>query len=106
MEIQINKNELASALPALGKLITRTAVAEVCRSVEIRGFANHLYFRTRTIFEEIEFALFAEMEEDFPTTLVFFEQFRSVVQIFFKANAYAVTVTFDVRRFGNSFSGT
>ena len=80
MEIQINKNELASALPALGKLITRTAVAEVCRSVEIRGFANHLYFRTRTIFEEIEFALFAEMEEDFPTTLVFFEQFRSAVR--------------------------
>ena len=80
MEITLNKTELASALMALGKLVSRTATVEANRAIEIRGFANHLHFRSRNIFEEIEFTMFAEMEEDFPTTLVFFEQFRSAIR--------------------------
>ncbi len=80
MEIVLNKTELAGALPALGKLVSRTATVEANRAVEIRGFANLLHFRTRNIFEEIEFTMFAEMEEDFPTTLVNFEQFRLAVR--------------------------
>ena len=80
MELTLNKNELAGALPALGKLISRTAPLEANRAVEITGFANTLHFRTRNIVEEIEFTMFAEMDEDFPATLVNFEQFRLAVR--------------------------
>ena len=80
MKTTLNKTELAGALAALGKLVTRTAPVEANRAVEITGFANTLHFRTRNIFEEIEFTMFAEMEEDFPATLVNFEQFRLAVR--------------------------
>jgi len=80
MEITLNKSELTGALAALGKLVCRTALVEANRAVEIRGFANTLYFRTRNIFEEIEFTMSAEMDEDFPATLVNFEQFRLAVR--------------------------
>ena len=80
MELTLNKTELAGALPALGKLVSRTALVEANRAVEIRGFANTLHFRTRNIFEEIEFTMSAEMDEDFPATLVNFEQFRLAVR--------------------------
>ena len=80
MQITLNKTELAGALVALGKLISRTAPVDANRAIEITGFANTLHFRTRNIFEEIEFTMFAEMEEDFPATLVNFEQFRLAVR--------------------------
>jgi len=80
MELTLNKNELAGALPALGKLVSRTAPVEANRAVEITGFANTLHFRTRNIFEEIEFTMSAEMDEDIPATLVNFEQFRLAVR--------------------------
>ena len=80
MEITINKTELAGALAALGKLVSRTAPVEANRAVEITGFADMLHFRTRNAFEEIEFTVFAEMDEDFPATLVYFEQFRLAVR--------------------------
>ena len=80
MQLKLNKTELAGALAALGKLISRTAPVEASRAVEITGFADTLYFRTRNAFEEIEFTMFAEMDEDFPATLVNFEQFRLAVR--------------------------
>jgi len=80
MEISLNKTELAGALAALGKLVSRTALVEANRAVEITGFANTLHFRTRNIFEEIEFTMSAEMDEDIPATLVNFEQFRLAVR--------------------------
>ena len=80
MQITLNKTELAGALVALGKLISRTAPMDANRAVEITGFANTLHFRTRNILEEIEFTMFAEMDEDFPATLVNFEQFRLAVR--------------------------
>ena len=80
MKTTLNKTELAGALAALGKLVTRTAPVEANRAVEITGFANTLHFRTRNAFEEIEFTMFAEMDEDVPATLVNFEQFRLAVR--------------------------
>ena len=80
MELTLNKTELAGALPALGKLVSRTAPMDANRAVEITGFANTLHFRTRNFVEEIEFTMFAEMKEDFPATLVNFEQFRLAVR--------------------------
>ena len=80
MEIPVNKNSLASALTALGKLVSRTSLIKAYQGVEIEGKVNMLYFRTRNVIEQIEFRLFADLENDFPATLVEFEQFRQMVR--------------------------
>ena len=80
MQLTLNKNELAGALAALGKLISRTAPMEASRAVEITGFADTLHFRTRNTFEEIEFQMDAELGNDLPPVLVEFEQFRLAVR--------------------------
>ena len=80
MEIPVNKNSLASALTALGKLVSRTSLIKAYQGIEIEGKSNLLSFRTRNMTEEIEFLLFADLEDDFPATLVEFEQFRLAVR--------------------------
>ncbi len=80
MEIPVNKNSLAGALSALGKLVSRTSLIKTYQGIEIEGKANYLHFRTRNVIEQIEFRLFTDLEEDFPATLVEFEQFRQVVR--------------------------
>ena len=80
MEIPINKNELASALLALGKLVSRKSLIKAYQGIEIEGKTNYLYFRTRNVIEQIEFRLFADLEDDFPAILVEFEQFRQMVR--------------------------
>ena len=80
MQIPINKNSLASALPALGKLVSRTSLIKAYQGIEIEGKANMLYFRTRNVIEQIEFRLSADLEDDFPAILVEFEQFRQMVR--------------------------
>ena len=80
MQIPVNKNSLASALTALGKLVSRTSLIKAYQGIEIEGKANMLYFRTRNVIEQIEFQLFADLEDDFPAILVEFEQFRQMVR--------------------------
>ena len=80
MQIPVIKNSLASALSALGKLVSRTSLIKAYQGIEIEGKANMLYFRTRNVIEQIEFRLFADLEDDFPATLVEFEQFRQMVR--------------------------
>ena len=80
MEIPANKNSLAGALSALGKLVSRTSLIKAYQGIEIEGKANMLYFRTRNVIEQIEFRLFGDLEDDFPATLVEFEQFRQLVR--------------------------
>ena len=80
MEIPVNKTTLASALTALGKLVSRTSLIKMYQGIEITGRGSLLMFRTRNVTEEIEFRLFAELEENFPATLVEFEQFRQTVR--------------------------
>lgn len=80
MEIPVIKTELAGALSALGKLVSRTSLIKVYQGIQIEGKANTLFFRTRNVTEEIEFRLFADLEEDFPATLVEYEQFRLAVR--------------------------
>ena len=80
MEIPVNKNSLAGALSALGKLVSRTSLIKAYQGIEIEGKANYLHFRTRNVIEEIEFRLFADLEDDFPAILVEFEQFRQMVR--------------------------
>ena len=80
MEIPVNKNSLAGALSALGKLVSRTSLIKAYQGIEIEGKANMLYFKTRNVIEQIEFRLFADLEDDFPAILVEFEQFRQMVR--------------------------
>ena len=80
MQIPINKNSLAGALLALGKLVSRTSLIKTYQGIEIEGKANMLYFRTRNMVEQIEFRLFADLEDDFSAILVEFEQFRQAVR--------------------------
>ena len=65
MEIPVNKNSLASALTALGKLVSRTSLIKAYQGIEIEGKSNLLSFRTRNMTEEIEFLLFADLEDDY-----------------------------------------
>jgi len=80
MQISINKTELAGALAALGKLVSRTSIVKTYQAIQIEGKANSLYFRTRNVVEEIEFKMTVELEDDFPAVLVEFEQFRLAVR--------------------------
>ena len=80
MQIPVNKNSLAGALSALGKLVSRTSLIKTYQGIEIEGKANYLHFRTRNVIEEIVFRLFADLEDDFPAILVEFEQFRQMVR--------------------------
>ena len=80
MEITLNKTELAGALPALGKLVSRTSLTKMYQAIQIEGKANTLSFCTRNDTEEIEFRLPADLENDFPAALVEFEQFRLAVR--------------------------
>ena len=80
MEITINKNELAGALSALGKLVSRTSLIKMYQAIQIEGKASTIYFRTRNVVEQIEFKMPVELEDDFQSTLVEFEQFRLAVR--------------------------
>ena len=80
MKITLNKTELAGALAALGKLVSRTSLIKTYQAIQIEGRANMLYFRTRNVVEEIEFKMTAELEDDVPAVLVEFEQFRLAVR--------------------------
>ena len=80
MQISINKSELAGALVALGKLVSRTSLIKMFQAIQIEGRANTLYFRTRNVVEEIVFKMTAEVDDDFPAVLVEFEQFRLAVR--------------------------
>ena len=80
MQIPVIKTVLASSLTALGKLVSRTSLIKAYQGIEIEGKANMLFFRTRNVIEQIEFRLFADLEDDFPATLVEFEPFRLAVR--------------------------
>ncbi len=80
MELTLNKTELAGALPALGKMVSRTSLTKMYQAIQIEGKANALSFCTRNDTEEIEFRLPADLENDFPAALVEFEQFRLAVR--------------------------
>ena len=80
MQINLNKSEIAGALTALGKLVSRTSIIKMFQAIQIEGRANTLFFRTRNVVEEIEFRMAADLEDDVPAVLVEFEQFRLAVR--------------------------
>ena len=69
MEISLNKTELAGALPALGKLVSRTSLIKAYQAIQIEGIGNTLFFRTCSIVEQIEFRMGVELEADIPASI-------------------------------------
>ena len=92
MQLTLNKTELAGALAALGKLVSRTSIIKMYQAVQIEGKANTLCFRTRNDAEEIEFRMIAELEDDFPAVLIEFEPFRLAVR-----NSKNKTVSLEIK---------
>ena len=77
--IEVNKNTLASALPALGKLICRTSPLMLCKSIKIESEDRTLRLSTCGISEGITFELESESEDEF-CCIVGFDEFRDAVR--------------------------
>ena len=73
--IEVNKNTLASALPALGKLICRTSPMTLFKSIKIESADGKLRLATCATSEEIAFEMESGGEEVF-CCLVGFDEFR------------------------------
>ena len=78
--IEVNKNTLASALPALGKLICRTSPLVLCKSVKIEAGNGMLRFSTCGLNEEVSFQVKIELGEDSFCCVVGFDEFRDAVK--------------------------
>ncbi len=80
MKIEMNKNELAGALVALGKLVCRTSPIPVFKCLRIEVKLNQLRFSTCSLTEQITYKLpIPEGTEDFCGT-VGFDEFRDAVR--------------------------
>ena len=79
MQIEMLKNELAGALSALGKLVVRTSLVELFRSLLIEGNGDTLSFRTTSIDETITCSIPAEGVGEF-RVIVNFDEFRTVAR--------------------------
>ena len=77
--IEVNKNSLASALPALGKLICRTSPMTLFKSIKIESADGKLRLATCGASEEISFELESESEDVF-CCVVGFDEFRDAVR--------------------------
>lgn len=79
MEIILNKNELAGALSALGKLVCRKSPLPVFHAVQIESTNNTICFRTHNSDQEIEFRMQTESVDAFKLAMDF-DLFRSLVR--------------------------
>ena len=77
--MSLNKNTLASALPALGKLICRTSPLAICKSIKIEAEDRTVRLSTCGLTEGISFELETDSEEEF-CCVVGFDEFRDAVK--------------------------
>ena len=77
--IEVNKNTLASAIPALGKLICRTSPLMLFKSIEIESEDRTLRLSTCGASEGITFELESDSEDEF-CCIVGFDEFRDAVR--------------------------
>ena len=79
MNVEISRNQLAGALSALGKSVSRTSPVEAHRSLRIEGKDGKILFQTVGLDESVTFALPAKRVEEFQA-VVRFEEFRTVAR--------------------------
>ena len=96
MNVEISRNELAGALNALGKLVSRTNQAEVYWSLRIEGKNGIVFFQTVRLDEAITYAVPVEGVEEF-ACLVNFDNFRTVARYNKTKN---IVLTYEEGRFG------
>ena len=77
--VEVNKNTLASAIPALGKLVCRTSPLAICKSIKVEAAEGKLRLSTCGLNEEVSFELETGGEEVF-CCLVGFDEFRDAVR--------------------------
>ncbi|MBE6371887.1 MAG: hypothetical protein E7055_07400 [Lentisphaerae bacterium] len=77
--IEVNKNTLAGAFGALGKLICRTSPLALCKSIKVDATEGKLRLSTCGLNEEVSFELETSGEEVF-CCLVGFDEFRDAVK--------------------------
>ena len=77
--IEVNKNTLAGAFGALGKLICRTSPLALCKSIKVEAAQGKLRLSTCGVNEEVSFELETGGEEVF-SCLVGFDEFRDAVR--------------------------
>ena len=77
--IEVNKNTLASAIPALGKLICRTSPLMLCKSIKIESENGKLRLSTCGLNEEVSYELETNSEDVF-CCMVGFDEFRDAVR--------------------------
>ena len=79
MKLEMNKNELAGALIALGKLICRTSTAAEFKTLRIEAGENQVRFSTCSQSEQITFKTECRSEGAFHC-IVGFDEFRDAVR--------------------------
>lgn len=79
MKLEVNRNELAGALIALGKLICRTAAEAEFKALRIEAGENRVRFSTCSLSEQITFKTECRSEGTFHC-LVGFDEFRDAVR--------------------------
>ena len=77
--IEVNKNTLAGAFGALGKLICRTSPLALCKSIKVDATEGKLRLSTCGVNEEVSFELETGGEEVF-CCMVGFDEFRDAVK--------------------------
>ena len=77
--IEVNKSTLASATPALGKLICRTSPLMLCKSIKIESADGKLKLSTCGLNEEVSYELETESSDVF-SCIVGFDEFRDAVR--------------------------
>ena len=77
--VEVNKNTLASAIPALGKLVCRTSPLASCKSIKVEAAEGKLRLSTCGLTEGISFELETDSEENF-CCIVGFDEFRDAVR--------------------------
>ena len=77
--IEVNKNTLAGAFGALGKLICRTSPLALCKSIKVEAVEGKLRLSTCGVNEEVSFELETGSDEVF-SCMVGFDEFRDAVK--------------------------
>ncbi len=80
MKVEMNKNELAGALVALGKLVCRTSPMQVFKCLWIEAKAGEIRFSTCSLMEQISYRQsIPDGTEEF-CGIVNFDEFRDAVR--------------------------
>ena len=89
--MNLNRNTLASALPALGKLVCRTSPLGFCKAINLEAEDGTLRLTTSSVSESITYEMEFEGADEFSCP-VGFDDFRGAVR---NGRNKTLDITFD-----------